>query len=171
MENENKKKGRSVFNLFDLALILIAAALGVILFLGSRQQPAEGQETPVILGQKVSMRYSLELTSVEQSVVDLFREGDPLIDKEKKYSLGTVESVEVSPSKRTVNDYENGRIVYAEEPGRYSLIVTIKTEGEIGERNITLDGGYLLRVGKSVYGKLPTGVFRATVVAIEREEK
>lgn len=168
MEKENKK-GRSIINLFDIVLIVIALVLGAALFLSSRGSAGE-QDTPSLSGNRTPVRYSIELSSVEQNVVDLFKEGDPLVDREKKYNIGTIESVEVSPGRRLVNDYENNRQIYVEEPGRYLLTVTVITEGVIDERNITLDGGYILRIGKTVYGKLPGGVFQGTVVAIEREE-
>lgn len=169
MEKENKK-GRSVVNLFDIALLLVALALGALLYLGSRETNVPGQDVPVISAKKADIRYTIEITSLTEDTAAQFKAGDPLIDVEKKYILGTVESVEVGPSRRLVTDFDSLKRVRAEEPGRVTVLLTVTAEAVIEERNITVDGGYVIKVGRTVLGKVPGCVFSAPVVAIERVE-
>ncbi len=170
MEKERKQR-RSIFNLFDLVLIVIAVALGVILFLNARQDEDPAAGTVGLTGDRVNVRFTVEIQEAEEVVTDILKEGEPLVDREKKYNLGTVESVEVGPAFRAVTDYETQTYRLTEVPGLYRALVTVTTEGVADERSITVDGGYVVRVGKTVYGKVPGGAFSGTIVAIERVEK
>ncbi len=170
MEKKDKK-GRSVVNLFDIALILVALALGGLLYYVNRQAGTPGQDVPVISAKKTTVRYTVEVSSLTEDVADQFKAGDALIDVVKKYILGTVESVEKGPSRRLVTDFEREEQVLAEEPDRYTLLLTVTADAVLEERNITVDGGYVIRIGKSIQGKVPGCVFNGTVVAVERVEK
>ena len=170
MEKESKQR-RSIFNLFDLALIVIAIALGIVLYLGAHRDEEPAAGTVGLTESRVNVRYTLEISEAEEFVTELVKEGEPLVDREKKYNLGTIESVEVGPAVRSVIDYETGVQRLSEVPGRYRVLITVTTEGVADERNITVDGGFVVRVGKSVLGKVPGGIFTGTIVAIERVSK
>lgn len=172
MEQENKKR-RSILNLFDLTVIAVVMVLAIVVFFGNRtapstQDPAAVGQSPVLTPVDVSLRYTLELEGVEEQVVELFKKGEPLIDLEKKYSLGTIESIDVTPTRGFVADVEKGEFVYAVEPGLYTVHLHMTTTGVADGRNITVDGGYTIRIGKYVIGKVPGGTFTAYVVGLER---
>lgn len=171
MEKNKEKKGRSVVNLFDIALILVALALGGLLYYANRQAGDPGQDVPTISTQKTTIRYIVEVTSLPDEIADQFKAGEPLIDLAKKYILGTVESIEKNPSRRLVTDYDQQAQVLVEEPGRTTMLLHVTAEAEVEELRITVDGGYNIRIGKGMEGKLSGGVFRGTVVAIERVDK
>lgn len=169
MEKERKQR-RSIFNLFDLVLIVIAVILGIVLYLGARRDE-DPAGTAGLTGDRVNVRYTVEIQEVEAFVTDMLKEGEPLVDREKKYNLGTIESVEVGPAVRAVVDYETETHRFTEVPGRFRALVTVTTEGVADERSITVDGGFVVRIGKTVYVKIPGGVFTGTIVAIERVDK
>ncbi len=168
---KNNKKGRSVFNLFDIAVILVALVLLGVLYYADRRAGAPGQEVPVISDQKTVIHYTVEVPSISENVADQFKAGDTFIDLAKKYILGTVESVEILPSQKLVTDFENKVQYRAEEPGLYTVHFTVTSEAAIEERNIIVDGGYVIRIGTEVEGKVPGCVFRGYVIAVERVDK
>ncbi len=171
MEKNKDQKRRSVINLFDIALILVALALGGLLYYANRQAGDPGQDVPTVSTQKTTVRYTVEVASLPEEMADQFKAGEPLIDVVKKYFIGTVESIEKGPSRRLVTDFDQKAQVLAEEPGRVTLLLHVTAEAVVEELSITVDGGYAVRIGKSVEGKLSGGVFRGTVVAIERVDK
>lgn len=169
MEQESKhKKGRSLFNVFDLALIAVALILGAVLFLKGR-----GEDLPVIdaPADEAPILCTLEAKEVDERLAESVKAGDPVFDRAKKYSIGTVQSVEAVPSKRFVVDYENRRRVQTEVEGKVDLIIVVAATAEIDSRGVTVDGGFDLRVGSGVNLKLPGLALYPTVIGIERVEQ
>lgn len=169
MEQEsNHKKGRSLFNVFDLALIAVALILGAVLFLKGR-----GEDLPVIAApaDEASILCTLEVREVDERLAESLKVGDPVFDRAKKYSVGTIQSVETVPSKRFVVDYENRRRVQTDVEGKVDLILVVAATAKIDDRSVTVDGGFELRVGASVNLKLPGLALYPTVIGIERVEK
>lgn len=169
MKKENKKR-RSIFNLFDLTLIVVVLILGSVIYFVSNRSVED--PAPSLIGSPTTpIRYTLQVSRIEEFMLDVFEEGKPIVETDKKYIIGTVQSVEIGPGISFVNDYENERQIFVEAPGRYNVMLEVLAEGDVGERNITVGGGYVIRVGKTVSCKMNGGVFQATVVAIERVEK
>ncbi len=165
MEKENKK-GRGVINLFDIVLLLAALALGVLLYIGSRDEPV----TVETKHETVPILYTVEFQRTEESFPGYIHVGDPVVDRIKKYNVGVVESVEYEPYTRLVPDYESSTMVLSEEPGRVTVRVTIRTEARITERDVIIDGGYVTRVGESVNLKFPETIGLGTTVVMEKVE-
>lgn len=166
MENRKKPKLWGILNIFDIVLILVAILLGVVIFMA--RSGGDEEETPTGAGM-TPLRYTVEFTNLREEFADSVQVGDQFIDKIKKYSMGTVESVEVTPNIRDVVDYDNARVVRVETPGYVTLLVTIVGEATQTEKTILMDGGYEMRVGMGVNAKSPRFSANGTVLYIERE--
>lgn len=162
---ENKKK-RSIFNLFDIVVILIAAVLAVIL-LAPRKAPAPaGDDTAA--GGKV--RYTIELSEMRNGTEQLIQPGDTLVDKIKKYDMGTVESVEIRPAIRQGEDLVDGRRVESELSSQKTAIVTVVADCTETDTGITVAGGFEVLVGVPVYAKGPGYYSAGYIIGIERND-
>ncbi len=72
---ENKPKKKSIFNVFDIALILIAAALAVVIFISrSPSKDAPALETGELTEGMVS--YTVEITGMQNGTAHLVSVGD-----------------------------------------------------------------------------------------------
>ena len=138
MEKENKK-GRGVINLFDIVLLLAALALGVLLYIGSRDEPV----TVETKHETVPILYTVEFQRMEETFPGHIHEGDPVVDRIKKYNVGV----------------------------RVTVRVTIRTEARITERDVIIDGGYVTKVGQSVNLKFPETIGLGTTVMMEKVEE
>lgn len=166
MEKENKKKGiRGLFNLFDLALIILAAALAALLIFGGG---GDGGGIAAPGGAQTAVRYTLELTGLENGSASLIKPGDPVVDRIKKYSIGTAESVEITPTVKSVTDEASGKVVRTEVPGQETALVTVTAMADETDRDITVDGGFIVKVGTSVNVKTPGVSAAGFIVAVER---
>lgn len=162
MEKDKKTGRRSFFNVFDIVVLIIIAALVVFLFLAR-----EG------LGNRASKKnvtYVVEFAMVHENVTPHIQEGDVLVDKVKKFSVGTVEKVEVFPAESYISDLENGGQVKVEEPHYDRVLVTISAEADVTDSEVTVDNGFTVRVGLGVYLRGPGYECTGTVVEMNREE-
>ncbi len=169
MEENKKKKGLPrIFNLFDLALILLAILIGAALFL-SRDKNTSGALT----GEnqtRIQVRYTIELTGIQNGAAARIKPGAPVVDKIKKYSLGTVESVTVAPTVRDVNDETRDVVASAPVPGQETATVVITAEAAETETDIIVDGGYVIKVGLPVNARIPGLNAQGYIIGIERGE-
>ena len=94
-------------------------------------------------------RGSLKWLNIENTKT-LIHKGDEVIDKVKKYEIGTVQKVEFYPFLRLSEDKETGRYLYAEEPDRCSASLTIKVKCQDDGDALTADSGFEIRVGQNV---------------------
>ena len=168
MEKENKAGKRSLFNLFDIVLILIALALAALFLLGrDRGSSGTAAETSA---RTVTVHYTVEAADLDEAWSEAVKQGDPVVDRIKKYSVGTVEDVEVTPALRSVINYDAETLDQVEIPGRVTLYITIAAEAvvEDNDGDINIDGGYILKVGNTASLKTPSFTFSGAVVAVER---
>ncbi len=163
--NAGKKEGGSalkrflgLFNFFDLALLIAAALLAVVLVLvtvlGGREDT-------------VTVRYTVEATGFEDGIEKLIRVGDPVMDIIKKYDVGTIVAVDYEDTTRDVVDYDTETVVKAKIPGQVTAMVTIETEAEDGEEAYSVEGNYDLRVGSAVSIRSKGLSFSGTIVVVE----
>lgn len=166
MESKNKKGIFKILNLFDLALIAIAALLAAVLLLNRG-----GDTSGAITGEsqtRVRVRYTVELTGIRNGAASTIKAGMPVVDKIKKYSMGTVESVEISPTVRTVTDESRNVRVSVPVPGQETATVVITTEAVETDKDITVDGGYIIKVGLPVNVRIPGLSAQGYIMNIER---
>lgn len=165
MENKKKKGILRIFNLFDLILIAVAAALAAVLLV-SLGDKSSGITGPVQT--QTQIRYTVELTGIENGAASLIKAGDPVVDKIKKYSMGTVESVEVTPTVRSVPDETSGVIKTSLVPGQETATVVITATASETDRDITVDGGYIIKVGLPVSVRIPGLSASGFILDVER---
>ena len=167
MEENKKKKGLPrIFNLFDLALIVIAVLIGAVLFL-SRDTGTSG----AITGEsqtRIQVRYTIELTAIENGAASRIKPGAPVVDKIKKYSMGTVESVTVAPTVKDVPDETRDVVASAVVPGQETATVVITAEAAETAADIIVDGGYVIKVGLPVNVRIPGLNAQGYIIGIER---
>lgn len=163
MSSDKKPSGIfKLLNLFDIILILVAVALVAVLFFTRSQ----GSVTPT--AESGTVRYTIELTAMQNNSADLISVGDDLVDKVKKYRMGTVVAVEVYPYERQAEDLENGGMVDSPMSTQQAARVTIEASCTQTESQITVDGGYAVRVGTIVNVKGPGYNGLGYVISIER---
>lgn len=160
---DKKKKGKySILNLFDIIVIIIAVLLAVLLFAKGKTR-TDGTQ---ITSDKIT--YTLELTGMQNGSAELVRPGDRLTDKIKKYDIGTVVSVTVKTSTNQVEDYENGGIIDSPVSGKETAVIVVEAPCKETDSQITVGGGYAVRVGASANVRGPGYAGTGYIIDIER---
>lgn len=167
MENKKKRVFLRIFNLFDLALIAIALVVLAVILL--TRDNSSGQLTGQVQ-RTVSVRYTVELSEIENGAAANIKAGAPVVDAIKKYSIGTVESVQISPTRASVPDEGSDIVRYAQVPGQETATVVITAKAVETDADIIIDGGYLVKVGLPASVRIPG--LRATgfIVDVERSD-
>lgn len=162
---ENKKKLRFI-NLFDIIVLALAAGLLAILLLVGRNTGA----TEPVATNTYTCRYTIELRNMVNNTAELIEVGDTLVDKVKKYDMGKVVSVEVVPTTNQVQNVEDGTIITAEVPGLQNAVIVVEAVASETDTQITVDGGYLVRVGLGISVRGPGYWGTGNIIAVERSE-
>ncbi len=164
---ENKPKNKSIFNVFDIALILIAAALAVVIFISrSPSKDAPALETGELTEGMVS--YTVEITGMQNGTAHLVSVGDKLVERSHKWDMGTVTAVDVVPTtRRTQNQYTN-EFRDTDTHLTETAIITILASCTEDAGNINVAGNQPIKIGQSVRMNGPGYYGSATVIAIER---
>ncbi len=154
------KKGKRVFNFFDILVLLAIVAVIVMLAtgFGIGKWFGRGEE-----GVACKVRYSLTFYNVDEAFKNAVGKDDTLYDANSKTSLGLVESNAAAvPYTQTVavtgTDGEGNKVVTAESrevPGRYNVTVTITVDAIYTEgRGYEVDG-CALRLGSTYHVRFP----------------
>ena len=143
METENntaqKKRRPNLLDICFAAVVLIAA------FLVLRQSGGTGGiVTPDPL-QKVV--YTVEIEEMRGDSAHMIKPGDILLDRIERRHMGTVIDVDVQPTRKLENDLVTGGRVVSVVPGRYNAVITVEAEAIITDRQITVEGGFVVRAG------------------------
>lgn len=174
METKNKK-GRpgwlpNVFDMVIIALVVVAAVAflwwqGVIGGGGASSDeenaPASGTRT---------VQYTLELTRMYGDSADLIQVGDTIVDGVRKYTMGTVVSVEVADYTTFSHDLEAGIYKWVTVPGYKTATVVLESECTETDTQITVGGGYLIRSGVGVQVRGPGYAASGSILSVERGE-
>ena len=154
------KKGKRVFNFFDIlvilaivaAIVMLATGFGIGNWLGG------GDE-----GVECKVRYSLTFYNVDEAFKNAITKDNTLYDANSKTSLGTVESnATVVPYTQTVavtkTDGEGNNVVVAESrevPERYNITVKITVNAIYTEGRGYEVEGCALRLGSTYHIRFP----------------
>ena len=164
---ENKKRGLFRFiNLFDIVVLALAGVLLAVLLLVGRGTGAVDASPSATF----TCRYTIELTHMENGTAELVAPGDTLMDKVKKYNMGTVISVEVGPTLEQVTDAETGRKVIAQVPDAATATIVLEAAATESETQILVDGGFLVRRGLSVSVNGPGFWGSGYIIGVERTD-
>ena len=156
MEKSKKPVFGRIFNLFDIILLVIIAALAVVLLLNRGE-----------IAQESTVQYTVEVTGLVNGTAAAIKPGDKLSDKIKKYDIGTVVSVDVHPTIRQVLDYDNNTLAESESDSTEAATIVISVPCTQTESAISA-GGYELRVGLPVNAVGPGYTCNGYIIAIDR---
>ena len=114
------------------------------------------------------MRYTVEFTNMQNGSASLIQPGDSLVDRVKKFDLGTVVSVEVGPTYTlTTNTLEGGSHEVSSQLLQTATVV-IEAPCTETEQDFLVSGGFLIKIGTSVSAKGPGYSAYGTVLKIEK---
>ena len=161
------EKKRSIINLFDIIVIILAAAVAVLLFVA---RGAKDNETTLTVAPSIELRYTLELNDVLEETAGDIKVGDTLYDNENSAVLGTITAVEDKERTRRTTVEETGEIKLAPVPGYKTVIVSLTGSAVDGEREMKVDGLTNIRVGRGIAVRGPGYYAAGNVIEIERGE-
>ncbi len=143
-----KQKHR--FNAVDaLIILLILAVIAAGIFVFSKKVRSQKAGS-------FDIEYVIELRTVRDELADNITVGTKIIDSAKKYQLGEVIAVNVTPAKFTGTDLINGELVYYDYPEHSDVSLTVKTTARLDSEGMYIvDSGYRLSVGTSIYVRTP----------------
>ena len=142
----DKASGRKLpLNLFDIIIIVLVIALAAG-FIFVRLQGSKSADS----GSSGTVEYSIELSTIAENTEGMIKPGDKIEDKIKKLYMGTFKSVEFYPATKEATDYTTGNTVYTEVPGMISARVELTADCKETDTAITVNGGYVVRIGTEV---------------------
>lgn len=161
--NTAQRKWR--LNLFDIIFIICALAIaGLILLYSSRS----GSGSIVSSGTQGTVTYTLELQGMINDTAYLVQPGDELIDKVEKRPMGKVVSVEVIQSIASQKNYFTGDRPISDVPDRLTAVMVVTSDATITDSQISVPGGFIVRVGKWVSVNGPLYNCAGFIVDMER---
>ena len=165
MKSNSPQKIKWRLNLFDVIIIcFVIAAAAVFLILTS---PKGGG---IASGEDVTAGYKIELVGMTPEAAQRIKVGDVLIDNIKKYTIGTVVSVEIVPSEVISKNMETGEHVLAVIPEEKTVIIELTAEAVETDTGITVaGGGFVLRSGLPVSAAGPGYAGSGYIIFVERD--
>lgn len=166
---ENKKTFKWKPNLFDL-LVLAAAVIAVaaVVFLRYQQQRQQMAQEDAAQSNVTTVRYTIELTGMPLDAAQMIQPGDALVERTRRESLGTVESVSVGLTRVQVKDQYTGDYYFTEMPDRYTAVIVVVSPATEDDRVIITSGIMGIRAGATirVYGPGYYGV--GSILSVDR---
>jgi len=132
-------RGALRLNIID---ILVAAVILGLIALGAYKLFFVN---PTFEAQNGLIEYQVLIENVRRPTVDSFSPNQRVRELQTNIELGTIVAKDFTPHKEPVPTLD-GRIVLAEVPERYDLLVTIQSPAAVGESNITI-GNREIKVG------------------------
>ena len=141
----SEKKGIWKFvNLFDIivtAIVIVAAA--ALIFIGRATSAPEETAASTV-------NYVMVFEQMQNGSENLIRPGDKVMDKVKKYEMGSVVSVEVTDAYEMTENTDEGAAVSAKHLTGKDAYVTVTAPCTESESAITVGGGFNIRIGEEV---------------------
>lgn len=140
MDKNGKIKGK--FNIIDLLVIILIVAViaGIAVRYGSSVTTAVKSDE--------EFEYVVKVESVRMFTIDALEKKGKVTDKKSTLDLGEIVSVEYEPTKYQ-STTANGKIIFAEQPERYTAYVTIKTRGKESDNSYITADSNELSVGRT----------------------
>lgn len=144
---QNKPKFRLRLNLFDMIVLLLAAAAGIFLLWNAVKSKLPQED----ITSNAVVRFTVRVQRWVEGSSEKIQKDDQLADNIKNYNLGKVVDVKAIPTRQRALDRERLRYVWVEVEGFEDVLVTIETPCNITPRATLVDGAYELRVGDMAY--------------------
>lgn len=141
IDKNGKIKGKvSIIDILAIIVIIVAVFGISVRFLSAPSKSAK---------ERVKLSYVVEIDGVREYTVDAMNKKGTLIDPKQKCKIGEITDVTSKPQKLEHFD-SNGNIVYAEVPNKYSLDITVISEGKESENGYYVGNDTLLSVGSTI---------------------
>jgi len=114
--------------------------------------------------QEGKIEYQVLVENIRQPTVEAYQPGQMVKELQTNIDLGTVASKSATPYRQPVNTLE-GKIVMAEVPERFDLLVTIHAPAVISPANITV-GNKEIKVGDRISIKTQTAASTGVVYQV-----
>jgi hypothetical protein len=165
MENkENKRRLKiSIFDVILIAVVVVAACALIFIWRSSGRSSSTDVNTRPV-------HYSIELNGMLPGTAEKIKAGDTIMDSDKKFIMGTVESVAISAATVTKPDLQTGDTVTVENPGKELATVNLVCDCSATDSQVVAASGYVVSVGKEVHAAGPGYAGIGYVVAIDRED-
>lgn len=138
-----QKKGDKLrFNFVDfviigLVIVLLAAGTYKLFFINKGLAMQNGV-----------IEYKILIENIRTPTVESMKEGQTVKDVQSNIVIGTIVNKEISPYKQAVPTLD-GRVVQAEVPEKYNVIVTIRSPAIVTDNNITI-GNKEIKIGATI---------------------
>jgi hypothetical protein len=153
----------SIFDIIIIAVVIIAA--GVLIFVWRPSGKSSG--TAIVT---TPVHYSIELSGMVQGAAEKIKEGDTIMDIDKKFIMGKVESVAIAPATTPGKDLNTGDTVSALVPGKETATIELVCDAAASETEVKAVSGYVIRVGNEVHAAGPGYAGAGYVIGIDRED-
>ena len=155
-------------NFFDVIFIICVLIIAVVVILYSSR--SDGGSGIVFSGTRGTVVYRVELKGLIEDTAYLIKPGDSLVDKVEKRPMGTVVSVEVNPSTASNKSYITGERIITDVPDRKDAVLLVTSEATITENQISVPGGFVVRVGTWVSVNGPLYNCAGYIIDMERDD-
>ncbi|MDD6735520.1 MAG: DUF4330 domain-containing protein [Clostridiales bacterium] len=159
------KKGKifGKISIIDLLVIIIfaVAAVGI----GARFVTSAAKNAR----EKVHFSYVVEIDGVRKYTVDALNKKGLVTDLKSKSVLGEIKSVQSQPMK-TQSVTSDGRMVFAEVPERYTVLVEVEGEGKESDSSYFVGNDVELSVGSTMSMTTKYANSSGKVKSIEKAE-
>ncbi len=189
MKKQQKSKYR--FNIIDVLLILVLAAVAAVIYYFVSARVASGAESDK------KIQYTVEVRTVDKDYVDNIELGNTVIETVRNRTIGTVVGVDVGPSWQITTNTLTGEMskqyyppinAPVQEPEEedsseedvitppeellydyYNVRITIEAEADYTGSSYSI-GGYEVVVGENVYFRTPHFTSNGYCVSLEAVE-
>lgn len=155
MESENKMR----FNMIDLIIVLMVLALAAggyyEVFVHDKQEAS----------QEKRIRYDILVEEVRQPTVNAYNEGQVVWEQKTNARLGEITKKEVTPAAEVVPTID-GKLVLAEIPEKYNLLLTLESPAVVTDNSITV-GSREIKIGKKILFKTRKAASEGIVYGLE----
>ena len=130
----------SIIDLFAVIVIAVAVIGIAFRFVSAPSKSAR---------QRVKLSYVVEINGVRDFTVNALNNQGTVIDAKQKCLIGEITKVASKP--QTVEQFDSdGNIVYAEVPNKYSVEVTILSDGKESDNGYFVGNDTVLSVGSDI---------------------
>ena len=164
-DNPTKRKIKWRLNLFDVIFIICALIVAVLILNYAGRSDggivSSGSSEPIV--------YTIELQGMSGDAAYMINPDDSLVDKIEKRPIGTVVSVEITPSMISQKNLLTGERIITEQPNKMDAVIVVAADASVTESQISI-GGFVVRVGLwvSINGPLYNG--NGYIIDIERDD-
>jgi hypothetical protein len=153
----------SIFDIVIIAVVIVAA--GALIFVW--RMSGKSSDTAV---NARPVHYTIELNGMVQGTAGKIGAGDTIIDGDKKFVMGTVQSVTIGPATSLTPNRENGDTLQSVVPGKEMATIVLVCDCSSTDANVTAASGYVVKVGTEVHAVGPGYAGIGYIIAINRED-